>query len=265
MLDPFDIIIALVLLFLSYAIRAARLAHYFYLSQTSELLGCIRLMLIHNFWNNLIPMRIGEASFPILMKKQFNIPFEKSLPALLWFRVLDLHSLLFILLVAFSASLLKLSLETTLIIGALWLCFPPTLFIFQQKIQKAIGSGTKLSQLATKILIGLPQRRSQFLWSWFWTQINWVIKLLALAWILIWFIDLTFAQSLLGVIGGELTSVLPIHGLGGFGTYEAGVWFALNSFDSQQGLIITSAINLHLMVLSSSLLSAIIAQMLPKR
>ena len=50
-------------------------------------LRSFRLILIHNLFNNLLPMRSGEASFPILMAREFSVPFSRSIPGLVYLRV----------------------------------------------------------------------------------------------------------------------------------------------------------------------------------
>ncbi|MBO1927646.1 flippase-like domain-containing protein [Thiomicrorhabdus sp. 6S2-11] len=257
-----QVAMATALLFITYAVRAGRLIHYFQLTQTRQMLGCARLMLLHNFWNNLLPMRSGEASFPILMKSQFQIGLEKSLPALLWFRILDLHTLLLIALIALAS--LWLNTLQILAVSTVWLAIPFMLYALQKPLLKLFSADHKLNNIARKIIAGLPQNLSQFGWSWLWTIVNWTIKLLVLAWILSWFIDIDYNLAILGSVGGELSSVLPIHGIGGFGTYEAGVWLALSQLELTENSVVSAAINLHLLLLSSSILSAIFAKLLPK-
>ena len=65
---------------------------------------------------------------------------------------------------------------------------------------------------------------------------------------------MAFYQSWAGATTGELSSVLPIHGIAGAGTYEAGVLIGLLPWGLDQGLALASAVNLHLFVLGSTLL-----------
>ncbi|NOR15648.1 MAG: hypothetical protein GQ544_08090, partial [Candidatus Aminicenantes bacterium] len=61
------------------------------------------------------------------------------------------------------------------------------------------------------------------------------------------FHSLSFSQTILGITGAEFTSVLPIKGIGGFGTWES-AWaftFKLMNFDSS--LAIISGIGVHLL------------------
>jgi len=58
--------------------------------------------------------------------------------------------------------------------------------------------------------------------------------------------DLNFFKTILGITGAELTSILPIKGLGGFGTWESAwvITFKLMNFQPQ--LAIISGIGVHL-------------------
>ena len=93
-LSPPAIVIAMLLFLLSYQIRTWRLYDYFLPHTKGNWLTTLRLMLLHNILNNLLPARSGEVSFPLLMKRYFSVGYSHSLPALLWFRLLDLHTLL---------------------------------------------------------------------------------------------------------------------------------------------------------------------------
>ncbi|HHM05194.1 MAG TPA: UPF0104 family protein, partial [Gammaproteobacteria bacterium] len=87
-----------------------------------------------------------------------------------------------------------------------------------------------------------------------WTYVNWLVKLAAFAWVLTLFAPVPAAPALLGVIAGDLTSVLPVHGVAGAGTYEAGVVAALLPLGLDAGAALRGAVNLHLFILASTVL-----------
>ena len=91
---PFDqIAMAALLTLSSYWLRAVRFYDYFRNEMAGRFALCVKLMLQHNLLNNLLPMRTGELSFPVLMARYFAVSALRSMPALLWFRLMDLHSL----------------------------------------------------------------------------------------------------------------------------------------------------------------------------
>ena len=81
----------LLLFALSHAIRAWRI--YLFKSQSLGLgYGLtIKLSLVHQSLNNLLPMRLGEASYPLLMRRYSSVTLMDATFDLLWLRVLDLN------------------------------------------------------------------------------------------------------------------------------------------------------------------------------
>ena len=109
---------------------------------------------------------------------------------------------------------------------------------------------------------GLPQTPAAFWRAWLWTQINWWVKLAVFAWILRLFAPMPAAAAVMGALGGDLTSVLPVHGVAGAGTYEAGVVAALIPFGVEAWTALAAAVNLHLFVLGLSAAGGALALLL---
>jgi len=245
------------LFLLSYQIRTWRLYDYF-LPQTK---GCwntaLRLMLLHNILNNLLPMRSGEVSFPVLMKRYFAIDYIHSIPALLWFRLLDLHTLLSI---GFLAWAIQWLIEHSLIylpLVFLWLLLPLIFYILKKYIAIKIKH-----PFVIKVLNGLPQTSGKFWRNWLLTWLNWGIKLTLLAWLLGQFLTIEFSYLFSSVIAGELSSVLPFHAPAGVGTYEAGMVAPLLTIIKLEPAT-KAAINVHLFMLFSSIMGGVIGWLLP--
>jgi uncharacterized membrane protein YbhN (UPF0104 family) len=59
--------------------------------------------------------------------------------------------------------------------------------------------------------------------------------------------DLGLAQTILGITGAEFTSVLPIKGIGGFGTWETAWAFTFELMEFEPRLAIISGIGVHLL------------------
>ncbi len=251
--------ITLLLLVISYAIRTTRIYDYYYVQLNGHWWACARLTLTHNALNNLLPMRSGEISFPLLMRSMFGVGMARSVPGLLVMRVLDLYVLL--MLAAFSLPLFALSDELKLtLVGGLCLlpllAFPLRTFMLRQILPKR---RSKLFRLLIKLLAGTPRGFASYLRCYLYGWANWGLKLALLAWLLTAFTGVGFPGNLLGAMGGELTSVLPVNPPGGLGAYEAGVVAALTPFynDSQQAL--NAAVNIHLFILIASIISALLA------
>ena len=67
---------------------------------------CLRLVCINTAINWLLPMRSGEASFPILMRRWFGVDVAHATGMLVWLRVLDLHVLATVGLLCLRSGLL---------------------------------------------------------------------------------------------------------------------------------------------------------------
>jgi uncharacterized membrane protein YbhN (UPF0104 family) len=94
--------------------------------------------------------------------------------------------------------------------------------------------------------------------------LNWLVKLVVLAWVLTQFVDVGSSAALLAAIGGELTSAL-FHAPGGVGTYEAGIVAVLVPFGIAAKPALNAAVNAHLFVLGAALASAALALLIPHR
>ena len=198
-------------------------------------------------------MRAGEISFPVLMSRYFKIPLGRSLPALLWFRLLDLHTLVLLVLIALP---LPWGREFSLVFALLMLPLPLLMLQITHRLRRwpRRDDGPRWRVWLQHLLEGLPQGPALFWSSWFWTAVNWVVKMLVFAWVLGRFVEVPLSGALMGAITGDLTSILPVNGLAGAGTYEAGVIAGLMPYgiDAKAGL--AAAVNLHLFMLAATLL-----------
>ncbi len=262
-LSPAALALALALLVLSYLLRALRLYDYFHGEMAGRFARCLRLTLIHNLLNNLLPMRSGELSFPVLMSRYFQVPALRALPALLWFRLLDLHTL-----AVLGGAAVLLLWQAPLwgwLLWLLWLPLPWLAFRLATALAPRLQDERGWRRLAHRALTALPTSPRALWRSWAWTGVNWGVKLAVFAWFLSQFAPLSFSAALLGAIGGELSSVLPVHGVAGIGTYEAGVAAALAPLRMPLETTLSAALNLHLLLLGATLLGGALAPLLGRR
>jgi len=264
-LDVGAVATALLLFLLTYAVRAHRIFDYFRDSMRGRWLVGLRLMVYHNALNNLLPMRSGELSFPLLMRRYFAVDYAHSLPALLWFRLLDLHVILLFGGIMFLGN--RWHWAATSIVALLWLALPYMAFTARGALGAVVAKVPmrRVAAILVKALDGLP-RTQRTLWrSWLLTWLNWFVKLVVLAWVLMQFVEIDSVPALLGAIGGELTSVLPFHAPGGVGTYEAGIVAVLVPFGIAAKPALNAAVNAHLFVLGAALASAALALLIPRQ
>lgn len=245
----------------SYSLRALRI----YLAEPAiprgAWLACLRLILLNNALNLLLPARTGEASFPLLLKRWFGIDLARGTGTLLWLRLLDLN-----VLAALAAAVLGPTLWAApgaggwrvlaLLIAGLPL-LAPTL---QAHLRRALaGHDHKGARLVTQMLNGVPVRATQVRLDLLLTWSAWSLKLAALAAVFALLAGLAPATALLGAIGGDLSTVLPIHTPGGFGTYEAGVIALVSPITAPSAALLAAAVNLHLLVLGVALAAGALA------
>jgi len=259
-----QVLSGMLLIFLSYCIRAVRLYDYF--SKDARWWLTFRLVLVHNFLNNLLPARLGEISFPLMMKQYFGIEFIRSTPALFVLRLLDLHTIILIALLFWLPKSEMTALFTLGLIG--YALLPVILFPIRLKARKIIikridktNSESRLRSLlqaGEKAFEGLPRNTMALIRTMLFSWLNWFLKLAVLAWFLSLFLDLAPHILVTAVIAGELTSVLPLHAPGGFGTYEAGLLSVLIPLADDQ-LAAKAAITTPLFLLGSSALAYVVS------
>jgi uncharacterized membrane protein YbhN (UPF0104 family) len=202
-------------------------------------------------------MRLGEASFPLLMKREFSESMLTTSAGLLVIRLMDLHVLLLL------ASLTLFSVTPLLggIACVALLLLPlllragggPLISLFPEKIRNLLN---KVEHLWPKDYRLLGK-------TYLMTLLIWIVKLVALILILMSFLNIDFFNGALAVILADISGVLPIHGLAGSGTYEAAMLAALYPMGFETLEAVKAAINVHIYLLGASLLSVPIALLLP--
>lgn len=259
--DALELLGLLGLSFLSYLLRAVRV--YDYLQLKGHFLLTLRLSVLHNVANNLLPMRAGEAAFPILMRRHFGHGMVESLLSLFWIRILDLHLLL-------TAALAVLwyrqqdwpwLLLLAAWLGGLLLVYP----LRRPLLAWMAGKPGRLWKLPHQLLVSLPQAQWQFARIYLWTLLSWLAKMAAFIAVLLHFLPIPLWQGLLGVMGAELSSILPVHGVAGAGSYEVAMTAVLIPLGVDGTAAMQGAVNLHLFLLGVTLLLGLVALLLPDR
>ena len=253
-IPPHALAMAVGLMLLSYVLRALRFYDFFHHYCQGHFARLLHITVLHNFFNNLLPMRSGETAFPLLMKTHFQLPYRHSAPALLWLRLLDLYALL--VLAAMSLQNL-LPLPTTVRYGLMvaLLLAPILLLPVQAWLEQRLRQHpANWANRAAELLHAIPKSAGPFVRALLWTFANWTLKLAVFAWLLSQFLPLPYFQAWIGATSGEMSSVLPIHGIAGAGTYEAGILAGLLPWGIEKTSALAAAVNLHLFVLGCTFL-----------
>ncbi|BCH60190.1 membrane protein [Agrobacterium vitis] len=253
------VLLALGLLVSTSLVRAWRIYDYFPRQTSGWFTALFHLAQVHNLLNILLPFRSGETSFPLLMRSEFSVPLLSGTSALLVMRLLDLHALL-------AAAGLGLVLGKPQPWGwafgwLLFLVLPLIGFALKRPailFAKARFSG-RLLKMVEGVEAGLPAHKAAFFRAWAMTIVTWGTKVLVFAWVLSLMQVTPLSAAFGGALGGELSSVLPFHAPAGVGTYPAGIVAgaaALGAAVQDMDGLAKAAVNLHLIVIVSALLSA---------
>ena len=195
----------------------------------------------------LVPFRVGELGYPVLVQKLLNVSLQQCIRSLLWLRLQDgivLLSLAFLLLPFLSAELRILSFLLVVV-----LCLMTKKWWLRLLRSRHF--------LIRQVRAFLHQRSSP--WGWVWSAANWIVKLLVVSLMLSNLTGLESLQTVRGALTGELSALLPLTGPAGLGTYEAGVWTGLGlTWQEMKGLM-GSVLLTHLFFLCISLLGAVLA------
>ena len=262
-----EVLLAVAGLIASYGIRALRL----YLAERGipreAYPQCLRIILLSNAFNLLLPMRSGEASFPVLMRRWFRIEIGRSTALLIWLRLLDLHVLAAVgILCAAGGWLTKdnVAADWAPLAAALCIAAPVTLFALRRPLAVRLRNrDNRLTRLLRGVLAGLPAGSRGLLRDLVLTWLSWLVKLSGLGWVLSRLSGISPMLGILGAIGGDLSTVLPIHAPGGFGTYEAGVLAIIAPAIPPTPALLAAAVDLHLLVLTTALIVGAIAWIVP--
>lgn len=262
------ILLALMLLVGTYVIRTHRMHDYFPRETSGQFLRLFRITQVHNLLNIMLPFRAGETSFPLLMRSEFGVPLAHGTAALLVLRLLDLHALL----AAAGLGLVAGSSRPYLVavLWALFLLLPLLIFPFKRPLVRAVKSRVsgKLERIVAELNDGLPADLSAFIRAWLLTVLNWGVKVLVLAWVLGLMGVLPLAATFGGALGGELSSVLPLHAPAGVGTYPAGIMAGAAAFGAARDSatldsLAKASINAHLLIVVSALVGTGLSLILP--
>lgn len=247
---------------LSYLLRAVRVYDYSLHLLRGNFPATLRLSVLHNTLNNFLPMRLGELAYPILMRRYFGQGLTAGGVTLLWIRALDLH---FLVLVGMAFTVVAGGDPRWAWLLLPWAALVPAMHWGHGRLRDwSAGREGRMHRLLGKVLGHVPDRAGHFYRIWLWTALSWVFKFVSYASVVLYFADIGLWKAVLGTIGAELSSVLPIHGIAGSGSYELAMAAVLLPLGVDMQTLLKAAVNLHLYLLGANLLLAAGAFLLPR-
>jgi len=222
------------------------------------LMEALGMSFVHNTANNLAPMRLGELALPMLARWLGNVEFSVGLTSLLWIRLLDLISM-----IGISVCIVFLPTVGTImlaLLAALVFLTPLLIAIIIPKTQHI-----RLPQI-------LEQARAQLIYEaqngkrlhrmWRLTILAWLSKIMGMGVLLATLSGIPMTDVITTILGAELSSILPIHGLAGAGSYEAGGIIGSTLMGLSPVLALEMTIQLHIYVLSLTAVFGILGVLL---
>ena len=199
-------LIAFFFYFLSYLVRTYRWSFTLDIKDFSKL---FKLTVYNTFFNIVLPFRTGEVSFFLLLKKE-GVHLVDSTMSFLTTRIFDGLGLIAVFVFSY------LTFQGFFYLGLLsFLTIPFTFYIFilllqfikHEKVKSYNKDKFKFSNLVYIYLLSV---------------LTFVLKFIAFYFIIPNQINISFFQTILASSVADLTTVLPIHGIAGIGSYESG-------------------------------------------
>ncbi|AKU11882.1 hypothetical protein AzCIB_1987 [Azoarcus sp. CIB] len=257
-LDPIALMLAIAGFATSYVLRAGRVYDEFRRDAHGRFGACLRIVLIHNAMVNVVPFRGGEAAFPVLLGRNFGTPLARAVASLFWFRLQDALVVAVLAVAVWPGLPLPLRLAGIFgLVAFAW--YLPRWARAPHAWAARGGAAAKLAKL--RDAFADSTRHARFGWAW--TLANWSVKLATQAWLLSSLLPAGVAVGAAGALGAELAAILPVQGVAGFGTYEAGAAAAMlpHGVPFENGL--QAALALHLFVIACAVASGAVAWLMP--
>jgi uncharacterized membrane protein YbhN (UPF0104 family) len=235
----------LLLSFLFYSLsQLVRALRWWLVLKTVPLRHVLLINSANVFLNNLLPARTGEVSWFYYCRRA-GVSLPRSLWSFFLARLFDLMGMVALLLITFLA----LRRPDLLLPGAVLLVAVPLLL---PEAGRVLPGGGRLGELKSFL-------RENF--TLFLSLGMFALSLLALFFKFISVYLITSElwgmgplRSLMAFAGGELTTVLPLHGIGGYGTYEAGFLIPLKMVGVELETALKAGLVAHSFLLVSSAL-----------
>jgi hypothetical protein len=226
---------------LSFLFRALRFQSEWKNQAKISLFSALHLTVLHNAAVVLVPFRVGELGYPVLVRKLMNVSWQQCIRSLLWLRFQD--GLVLLGFVFLFLPFLNLQFRLVFLVSLI------LIFVITKKWWIQVLRSRHF--LAQQLRSFLHQRSDS--WGWLWSIANWSCKLIVVSVLLNQLTGLDHLTSLHGALSGELSALLPITGPAGLGTYEAGVWGGVGLPWTEMRHLMSSVLVTHLFFLSISL------------
>ena len=266
-IDPLYLSVGFGFYVLSYFFRALRF--HILLNRKVGLKDLFTIVCVHNMVNNILPARTGELSYIYLLKKHHNKTAGEGIATLFVARVFDMITIviLFFLSTVFVPNPFGIMIEATWVIIFLIFLIILLLLIIIYKGRAFVillrGMVNHFGMDQTHIVDYIFRKmdetiesfscmhRSTFIWSALVSIVIWIV-LYSVNYTLIiaMGINMTFWTVLFASTFALITTILPIQGVGGFGTMEGGWTIGFLAMGLTKEVAISSGFSVHIIIIS---------------
>jgi uncharacterized protein (TIRG00374 family) len=268
-INPVYLVFGFGLYLCSYIFRTCRF--YILLDKEINVKDLFYVVCVHNLVNNILPARTGELSYVYMLKKLHSRSMSEGIASLTVVRFFDLITIFFLFFISVS----RIQIKSQIITNSLWfvtlfmsivvLLFLSLFFYGDRsisgikKILRILGLGNKksfvyLSHILEEITKSFEKIKS------FRKIIFFELMVLSFgAWLSLYLfnyiliktlnIDLDFPTVIFSTSFAVFTTVLPIQGIGGFGTLEGGWSAGLIAAGLKSEVAICSAFIFHMVMI----------------
>jgi glycosyltransferase 2 family protein len=272
-INPVYLVAGFILYTCSYVLRAWRF--HLLLNKEVAIKDLFHIECVHNMLNNLLPLRTGELSYIYLLKSEQNRTTGEALGTLIIARIFDFIIItVFFLLLFFFTGEITPGFTVLVVIGIIFLIsmvvlliglliYGNAMVIQLQKLLRFFDFGTiRIGSYITRKLretincfnsfkAGESGKHHSviFLTLGIWSFSYLLFYLIALS----MNIDLGLIPILFASSFAVFSTVLPVQGIGGFGTMEAGWALGFISVGVTKEIAISTGFGFHLIVLMYTL------------
>ena len=266
-INIYFLLLALVLHSLDYVVRSFRLMFILKLKLT-EFSNLFFIISRYYILNKVLPLRLGELSLIYFLKNEQNTSYAKALGILVYLRIIDLLTIPIFFIGAYFVNYATFKNEGNYLIISLsfiGLILTFLIFIFLKKIlDKLYYFFFRLSKkyviFQKKFYLSLLKKLENFTvetktfinWK---TNLNTALLLLLdrfLVYLIMYILFISFGIKIgfdifiLASTLSILTNVIPLNGVGSFGTFEAGwtLGFILAGYNQKTSLVSGFSINI---------------------
>lgn len=276
-IDPLYLIVGFVLYICSYFLRALRF--HILLNGEVGIWDLFNIVCVHNMVNSILPARTGELSYIYLLKKLHNKNTGEGIATLFVVRVFDFISIssLFFISILMMHNLPEIIMKAVWVIAGfmiLIVIFSITLLYSGESFLNIVRRFFRKFNLDKKYFADyLLRKGKEVVENFKKIKNNGKIIEIAIVSIAIWLsayslaymlltgmkIPLNFFQVLLASTFSLFTTVLPIQGIGGFGTYEGGWTIGFIAMGLTKEVAISSGFAYHIIIIAYFVILGLIA------